>query len=132
MSWNLNDVIKYYLEKTTGYYGYYSDNKYINPFDDYYVGLNCYDEVCKGSHDRSMKIRELYDMKIKMGSDDFMDNLGMSIHELYDLHKEELIGLLNCSEHYANLWIDEHINFMHLKMHEIDDDEYVSIDPIIK
>ena len=45
--------------------------------------------------------------------------------------QEEVMGMLYCDEHQANMWIDRNVDFNHLKKHEFDGETYYTIDPII-
>ena len=123
-----------YLEKHKPSDGYYFDDKTlisIPPAGGKTAALNCYDEIVKGSHERSMKINTLMQKKIRIGTPDFIEKYGEIIHEMHNLIQEELMLMNDWSEQKANQWIDANIDFNHVKKHTIDGQDYLSIDPKI-
>lgn len=123
-----------YLEKHQPSYEYYYDDKYAPSIPPRYgktAALNCYDEIVKGSHERSMKINALMQKKIRIGTSDFMKKYAEIIHEMHNLIQEELMLMNDWSEYEANLWIDANIDFNHVKKHTINGQDYLSVDPKI-
>lgn len=108
-------------------YGFYYDDrtpKFSRP------EVNCSDEICPGSHDRTQKIRSLINKKIK-ADENFYPKWCDTIRELHDLMRDEHMSLTDCSEAEANQWLDAFVDFNHLKKHVIDKDTYYSVDPVI-
>ena len=112
-----------------GYQYYYNDCYHFRPK----MEINCSDEPCPGSNERTSKIRNLMHKRIRVGDDDFMEQWGDILQEMHSLFTEEIMGLLDCSEREAQLWLSYHVDFNHVKCHEdTQGNRYLSIDPILK
>ena len=124
--------------KTPNNYDYYYDDKLtVTSMPPRYGksfrrSLNCSDEITPGSNKRAMKIRDIIsNTKLIIGSSDFIEKYSSAIRELHKIMQEEVMGMLDCDEHQANMWIDRNVDFNHLKKHEFDCETYYTIDPII-
>ena len=125
-----NKDIYTYLENIKPKYEYYFDDKKADPYKT--QPLNCSDEICPGSHERTQKIRTLRNKKVRIGDQNFMREYGKIVQEMHKLFQEEFIAISDCSEHEANLWIEANINFNHVKQTEdTKGNKYLSVDPVI-
>ena len=112
-----------------GYQYYYNDAYHFRPR----MSVNCSDEICPGSNERTSKIRQLMHKKILIGSDNFGKQYGEILAEMHSLILEETMALTGLTEREARLWIEYNINFNYVKKHVTHDgEEYLSIDPKIE
>ena len=111
----------------TGYYASYPSKK----FDLFKrpTGINCSDEVCPGSNERSRKIREL--MKPTPYTD-FMETYSKIIKEFHDLLLEEMMALTGWSESKANQWFDHYVDVNHVEIKYNDTlGDYLIFQPVL-
>lgn len=122
------EMIAEILEKAK--YHYYYDNQY--PKDVFrQKGLNCSDEICHGSHERTQKISALLNRRIYFDNN-FMEEYSNIIRDLHSLMKEEHMNLTKCSEREADHFLDAFVYFHHLKTGKgKDGKDYCCIDPIL-
>lgn len=120
------------MKKVKPDYGYYFDDRKKPDISQLRKNmLNCYDEIVPGSHKRANRIQELKQMKVKIGTENFMQEWGKIVSEMHQLMREELMLLNTWTIHQADLWIDRNVDFNHVKQHEINGEKYLSIDPKI-
>lgn len=109
-------------------YSYYFDDRkpVFKP-----TGLNCFDEIAPGSHDRSSKIKQLMNKRITI-DEHTTKNIGKIIFELHDLMKEEHMAITDCTEQEANMFLDCFVDFNHVTKHvSFDGKEYLQVHPKI-
>lgn len=93
--------------------------------------LNCRDEVCPGSHERTQKIRKLLHKRIPL-DETFSEKYVEIVSELSELTKEEIMGIHKCSEREAKAWVSSHIDYNNFEtLTTMDDKKYVRINPKI-
>lgn len=121
-----------------------NDSNYCYSFDDVLVSgnprqgktihqrvLNCRDEICPGSHERTSKIRQLMHKKIEIKPNAFQE-VSKMVSEMHKLMKEEHMALTDCNEYQADHFLDRFVDFNHFKYHEsTDGKKFISIDPKI-
>ena len=111
-------------------YGYYYDDRYLKgALPGGGKSLNCSDEVCPGSNRRREKMRQIAVTKLYINDDNFGEKYGRLIHQLNELLVEETMGLLDCTENEAKIWVASHIELNHVKIHKYDGEKYITIDP---
>lgn len=91
---------------------------------------NCSDEIVKGSHERTQKIRNLLQKKVEI-NEDWSKEWGKLLHDFITLNVEEHMALTGCSETQARLWVEKYINYHHVKQVEKDGKKYLLLDPKI-
>ena len=125
MTDNFSKSIDEFIRKNSKYDYYFDDRLDHKP-----KSVNCYDEICPGSHERGEKIRLLLGTKVKAG-EDFIKDWSALIHELHDLMRDEHMAMTDCTEMEANYWLDAFVDFNHVKHQVIDGELYLSPDPVI-
>lgn len=117
-------------------YGYYYDDNIITGAPprcgkSYFKDLrgNCSDEIVKGSHERTSRIRALMQKRILVGSENFSQQYYQIAHEIFELMRDEHMAITDCSEHEANMFLTRHVDFNHVKKHVANDGKvYLSVD----
>ncbi len=115
-------------------YGYYSNNILRGGLPGGGKSLlNCSDEIVPGSNERNRKIRELMHKRIRIPSDNFTNEWEGIINEIKDLMVEEHMAISGCSKREANQFLENHVDFTHVKRYiTYDGQEYLSVDPKIR
>ena len=91
--------------------------------------MNCFDEVCPGSHNRSRRLQEL---TRPVEYTDFSETYSRIVHEMHDILLEEFMLLNNWSEGKAKYWINNNVDFNKVHLTEKDGRKYLQVDLSIK